>query len=75
VQNFNFEDGILTVHGKGAKDRNLPLPQRLIPKLKTQLAVVSDLHDKDIATGYAGVFLVDSLEKKYSAAAKDFIWQ
>ena len=75
VQNFNFEDGILTVHGKGDKDRTVPLPQRLIPKLKTQLAMVSDLHDQDIAVGYAGVFLVDSLEKKYPAAAKDFIWQ
>jgi len=37
--------------------------------------MVSDLHDKDLAAGYAGVFLVDSLEKKYPAAAKDFIWQ
>lgn len=75
VQNFNFEDGILTVHGKGDKDRTVPLPQRLIPKLKSQLEVVSKLHDKDLAAGYAGVFLVDSLEKKYPAAAKEFIWQ
>jgi integrase len=75
VQNFNFEDAILTVHGKGGKDRTVPLPQKLIPKLKTQLEMVSDLHDKDLAAGYAGVFLVDSLEKKYPAAAKDFIWQ
>jgi len=36
VQNFNFEDGILTVHGKGDKDRTVPLPQTLIPKLKIQ---------------------------------------
>jgi integron integrase len=75
VQNFNFEDGILTVHGKGDKDRTVPLPQRLIPKLRTQLEVVSKLHDKDLAAGYAGVFLVDSLEKKYPAAAKEFVWQ
>ncbi|WP_459945513.1 tyrosine-type recombinase/integrase [Desulfocastanea catecholica] len=75
VQNFNFEDGILTMHGKGDKDRTVPLPQRLIPKLKTQLEVVSELHDKDLAAGFAGVFLVDSLEKKYPAAAKDFIRQ
>jgi len=68
-------DAILTVHGKGGKDRTVPLPQRLIPKLKTQMEVVGDLHDKDLAAGYAGVFLVDSLEKKYPAAAKDFIWQ
>jgi len=75
VQHFNFEDGILTVHGKGDKDRTVPLPQKLIPKLKNQLEVVSELHEKDLATGYAGVFLVDSLEKKYPAAAKNFIWQ
>jgi integrase len=43
--------------------------------LKTQLKVVSDLHDRDLAAGYTGVFLVDALEKKYPAAAKDFIWQ
>lgn len=75
VQNFNFEEGILTVHGKGDKDRTVPLPQRLIPELQTQLAAVSKLHDKDLSAGYAGVFLVDSLEKKYPAAAKDFTWQ
>nr|MBF0223326.1 tyrosine-type recombinase/integrase [Desulfobulbaceae bacterium] len=59
VQNFNFDDGILTVHGKGDKDRTVPLPQRLIPRLKTQLEAVSELHDQDLAVGYAGVFLVD----------------
>lgn len=75
VQNFNIADGILTVHGKGDKDRAVPLPQTLIPKLKTQLEFVGKLHDKDLAAGYAGVFLVDSLEKKYPAAAKEFIWQ
>jgi integron integrase len=75
VQNLNFEDGILTVHGKGDKDRTIPLPRKLIPKLKTQLDVVRELHDKDLAAGYAGVFLPGSLEKKYPSAAKDFIWQ
>ena len=75
VHNFNFDEKILTVHGKGSKDRTVSLPERLIPNLKNQLALVSALHDLDIAAGYAGVFLVDSLEKKYPAAAKDFIWQ
>ncbi len=75
VQNFNFEDGILTVHGKGDKDRTIPLPKTLTSKLKTQLKVVSELHDRDLAAGYAGVFLPDALEKKYPSAAKDFIWQ
>jgi integron integrase len=75
VQNFNFEEGILTVHGKGDKDRTVPLPQKLIPRLKAQLQMVSEIHNQDLAAGYAGVFLVDSLEKKYPAAAKEFIWQ
>ena len=65
VQNFNLDDGILTVHDKGDKDRTVPLPQKLIPQIKTQLEFVSELHDKDFATGYTGTFLVDSLEKKY----------
>jgi integrase len=45
------------------------------PKLKTRLEMLRELHDKDLASGYAGVFLPDSLEKKYPSAAKDFIWQ
>jgi len=75
VQSFNFKDGILTVHGKGGKDRTVPLPRKLIPKLKIQLEFVSELHDKDLARGYAGVFLKGALERKYPTAAKDFIWQ
>lgn len=39
------------------------------------LEVVSKLHDKDLAADYDGVFLNDALEKKYPAAAKEFIWQ
>lgn len=66
---------MLTVHGKGDKDRTIPLPKKLIPKLKTQFEVLRELHDRDLAADYAGVFLPDSLEKKYPAAAKDFIWQ
>jgi integron integrase len=75
VQNFNFEESILTVHGKGDKDRTVPIPQTLMSELKSQLDMVSKLHDKDLKSGYSGVFLVDALEKKYPSAAKDFIWQ
>jgi hypothetical protein len=46
-----------------------------MPELKRQLEAVSALYDKDIESGYSGVFLFDSLEKKYPSAAKDFIWQ
>jgi len=59
----------------GDKDRTIPLPRKLIPKLKPRLEMLRELHDKDLAAGYAGVFLPGSLEKKYPSAAKDFIWQ
>jgi len=75
VKDFNFDAGMLTVHGKGKKDRTVPLPETIIPELSSQLEVVKKFHDKDLAAGYAGVFLDDQLEKKYPSAARDFIWQ
>jgi integrase len=75
VQHFNFEEGMLTVHGKGDKDRTVPLPQSFIPDLRNQIEFVGKLHDRDLASGYSGVFLDHALEKKYPGAAKDFIWQ
>ncbi len=76
VNNFNFDEGILTVqNGKGKKARTVPLPQSLMPQLLEQLEIIKRLHDKDLKAGYAGVFLDDQLEKKYPKAAKEFIWQ
>jgi integron integrase len=75
VKDFNFEAGILTIHGKGKKDRTVPLPETILPELTSQLEVVKNIHDQDLAAGYSGVFLDDLLEKKYPPAAKDFVWQ
>ena len=63
VRDFNFDAGMLTVHGKGKKDRTVPLPESIIPELKTQLKVVGELHEQDLAAGYDGVFLDDAVEK------------
>lgn len=76
VHNFNFDAGILTIHdGKGKKDRTVPIPQTLMPELTSQLDAVKTLHNRDLKTGYAGVFLDNLLEKKYPSASKEFIWQ
>ncbi len=76
VQNFNFDEGVLTVmDGKGKKARTVPIPQSIMHELLDQLERVKALHEEDLKAGYAGVFLVDALEKKYRNAAKDFIWQ
>jgi len=66
----------VTIHdGKGQKDRTLPLPEMLVPALRAQIEKVKLLHQEDVATGYAGVFLPDALSRKYKNAAKDFGWQ
>jgi integron integrase len=75
VRDFNFDDGKLTIHGKGKKDRTVPLPQSIMPELKGQMGAVVKLHEKDLAAGYAGVFLDDAVEKKYPKAPKEFVHQ
>ncbi|OGW28169.1 MAG: integrase [Nitrospirae bacterium GWC2_57_13] len=76
VQNFNFDDGVLTViEGKGKKARTVPIPQSIMQELLAQLERVKAAHDEDLKAGYAGVLLDDSLDRKYPSAAKDFIWQ
>jgi integron integrase len=73
---MNFDAGVLTVHdGKGQKDRTVPLPDSILPELRRHLESLKDLHRRDLARGYAGVFLVNALEQKYKNAAREFIWQ
>ncbi len=73
---FNFDAGVLTVHdGKGQKDRTVPIPQTIVPELQTHLESLKDLHQRDMARKYHGVFLVNALEQKYKNAAKELIWQ
>lgn len=73
---FNFEAGILTIHdGKGKKDRTVPLPETIRNDLLDHRRRVANLHQKDLAAGYAGAFLFGQLEKKYKNAAKEIIWQ
>ena len=76
VHCFNFDAGVLTVHdGKGQKDRTVPLPEIIIPELRKHLEFVEDIHHRDLARDYDGVFLMNALERKYKNAAKEFIWQ
>ena len=75
VRDFNFDAGILTIHGKGKKDRTLPLPESILPQLKVQIEFVKDLHEKDLAAGYAGVFLDDAVERKFPKAPTELLHQ
>ena len=76
VKCLNFDVGIVTVHdGKGQKDRTVPLPETILPELKTHFESLKDLHQHDLNRNYAGVFLVNALERKHPRAAKHFVWQ
>jgi site-specific recombinase XerD len=75
VGDFNFDAGKLLVHGKGKKDRTVPIPETIRSELRAQLKMVGELHDRDLAAGYDGVFLDDDIEKKYPKAPKEFIQQ
>ncbi len=75
VGDFNFDDGKLLVHGKGKKDRTVPIPEAITQELKAQIEKVAKLHDQDLAAGYDGVFLDDAVEKKYPNAPKEFMHQ
>jgi len=75
VRDFNFDAGVLTVHGKGKKDRTVPLPESILPELQLQMQRVKDLHARDLADGYDGVFLDDAVAKKYPQAPKELIHQ
>jgi integron integrase len=75
VRDFNFDVNVLTVHGKGKKDRTVPLPESILSELKAQIKVIGELHDRDLMDGYDGVFLDDAVETKYPKAPKEFIHQ
>jgi len=76
VNNLNFDAMILTIHdGKGKKDRTLPLPEAILTDLKKQVNIVKRLHLKDLDGGYAGVFMFNAIEKKFTNAGREFPWQ
>jgi integrase len=73
VQNFNFDEGILSIQdGKGKKSRTVPIPQTITAELLEQLETVRKLHDTDLKAGYSGAFLDDLLEKKYPKSPLDY---
>lgn len=76
VQDIDFDSRRLLIQaGNGDKSRSLPLPDRLATGLRRHLGEVQDLHGRDRAVGYGGVFLPDALERKYPNAPREWPWQ
>ena len=76
ILDIDFDRNEITVrYGKGGKDRRVMLPKRLISKLKTHIADVKAIHEKDLAEGWGSVQLRDGMTKRSSETAKEFRWQ
>jgi integron integrase len=61
--------------GKGNKDRVTMLPLSLEAPLRAHLAMVQQLHGKDLEEGFGAVLLPDALAGKAPGAARSWGWQ
>jgi integron integrase len=76
VKDIDFGYSQITVRdGKGGKDRVTVLPAGLAEPLRTQLARVKRLHERDLADGYGEAWLPDALARKYPRAGFQWGWQ
>ena len=76
IQDIEFErKQIIVRSGKGAKDRVTLLPPKLFQPIRDQMAMASQLHRQDLATGLGEVYLPYALERKYPNAARQWGWQ
>ncbi len=66
---------ILVREGKGGKNRVTMLPETLVAALKLHLARVKALHDEDLALGFGDVYLPFALDRKNTAAGREWGWQ
>jgi integron integrase len=76
VKDVDFQRHQITVRdGKGAKDRMVPLPRKLEPRLQQQIETVRQQHQHDLELGAGWVWLPYALAKKYPQAGCSFEWQ
>ena len=66
---------IMVRDGKGEKDRMVPLPEKLIPHLVAQIAIVRKQHAQDVENGAGFVWMPYAMDVKDTRAARSFMWQ
>ena len=76
IKDVDFGYKQLQIHdAKGKSARFAILPTNLMFVLKTHMAKVEKLHQKDLQDGFGSVWLPNALRKKYPRAEFDFKWQ
>ncbi len=72
VKDIDFDQGLIFVRGgKGAKDRSTLLAEVGRQELRAHLCRSEALHRADRASGLAGVWLPDAVERKYPNASRE----
>jgi integron integrase len=76
VQDLDLRGNVVrAINGKGSKSRAVPLPRAVRADLEAHLGKVKAAFAADFAAGFAGAFLPHALERKFPAAARDWLWQ
>ncbi len=72
VKDIDFsQHQIIVRNGKGGKDRDTLLPDKVCVPLRRQLNYVKTLHQNDLAAGCGAVYLPNALARKYPNANKE----
>ena len=75
VKDLDFDQGLIIVRGgKGAKDRATLLAEAGREELRAHLRDVEARHRADRASGLAGVWMPEALERKYPNAGRELGW-
>lgn len=76
IKDIYLDRGLLIVcHGKGGKDRSLPLPKSLKPSIQTFLVERRALYEVDLKNGQANVDLPHAMARSSPAKANSWDWQ
>lgn len=76
VRDLHFDTGLIMIRGgKGDKDRTTCLPRTLSPHLQERLHRLHDLWQSDRQDNVPGVWMPDSVARKYPRYGQDWPWQ
>ena len=76
TKDIDFRSKMIMVrHGKGGKDRIVPLPERVVEPLKEHLRERWRQHQKDLREGCGAVALPDALIRRARITEENWAWQ
>ncbi|MDH4241020.1 MAG: integron integrase [Phycisphaerae bacterium] len=74
IKDIDLERDVVTVWGKGDKNRSTVLPISVKNDLISHIREVRVLYDHDRKKNVNGVYLPNALERKYTNAGKEWAW-